>query len=47
VRNAEANLKELKDVRDRDLKTLSTGAVSPQDIIVHEQAYRAAGAHWP
>jgi multidrug resistance efflux pump len=44
VRNAEANLKELKDVRDRDLKMLSTGAVSPQDIIAHEQAYRAAGA---
>ena len=43
VRNAEANLKEQKDVRDRNLKT-APGTISPQEMVASELAYRAARA---
>ena len=48
VRVAEANLKSAKDVRDRDQEMLNRSPtpevlpVSPQDVITHEAAYRAA-----
>jgi multidrug efflux pump subunit AcrA (membrane-fusion protein) len=45
VRVAEANLKSAKDVHDRDREIISRGgaeAISPQDLIAHEAAYRSA-----
>jgi multidrug resistance efflux pump len=42
VAAAEATVRQLKDLRDRDLKMLRTGAVAPQDVVLHEQVYRAA-----
>ncbi len=44
VRLAEENLLASRDVRDRDQRMVGTGAVPPQDIVAHEQAYRAAVA---
>jgi multidrug resistance efflux pump len=44
VRAAEASLRQQQDQRDRDRKMLGTGAVSPQDIVAHEQAFRNAHA---
>lgn len=48
VRVAEANLKAAKDVVDRDRKMIGMGggveAISPQDLIAHDAAYRAAYA---
>jgi HlyD family secretion protein len=43
VRYAEANLKEQKDIRDRDVQT-APGTVAVQDMVTHELAYRAARA---
>jgi HlyD family secretion protein len=45
VRVAEANLRSAQDVRERDQGMISFGgvdAVSPQDLIAHEAAYRSA-----
>lgn len=45
VRVAEANLKSAQDVRERDRQMISSGgveAISPQDLIAHEAAYRSA-----
>jgi multidrug resistance efflux pump len=42
---AEANLKSAQDVRERDRQMIGIGgaeAISPQDLIAHEAAYRAA-----
>lgn len=47
ARVAEANLKSAKDVHDRDNDLVGIGgieAVSPQDLITHDVAYRAARA---
>ena len=47
VRLAEANLQSAKDVHERDRQLINMGgaeAISPQDLIAHEAAYRAARA---
>jgi HlyD family secretion protein len=43
LRLAEANHKQQKDVRDRDLQ-MAPGSVAPQDMLAHELAFRAARA---
>lgn len=47
VRVAEANLQQARDVRNRDQEMIRRGgieAISPQDVIAHESACRAADA---
>jgi multidrug resistance efflux pump len=44
VRQTEANLQQAKDVLARDQKLVGTGAVTPQDLVAHQEAVRAAQA---
>ncbi len=44
VRAAEADLQERQDVRDRDRKLIGSGAVTPEDMVAAEQAFKTAHA---